>query len=49
MSDNMLNEACIRKWKPVLDHSDMPAIADAHRRATTATLLENQELQSTLT
>ena len=44
MSDNMLNEACIRKWKPVLDHSDMPAIADAHRRATTATLLENQEV-----
>lgn len=44
MSDNMLNEACIRKWKPVLDHGDMPAIADAHRRATTATLLENQEI-----
>ena len=44
MSDQMLNEAAIRKWKPVLDHSDMPAIADAHRRATTATLLENQEV-----
>ncbi len=43
MSDNTLNEAAIRKWKPVLDHTDMPAIADAHRRATTATLLENQE------
>jgi len=44
MSDNMLNEACIRKWKPVLDHGDMPSITDAHRRATTATLLENQEI-----
>jgi Major capsid protein Gp23 len=43
MSDEMLNEAAIRKWKPVLDHADMPPITDSHRRATTAKLLENQE------
>lgn len=43
MSDEMLNEAAIRKWKPVLDHADMPSITDSHRRATTARLLENQE------
>ena len=43
MSDEMLNEAAIRKWKPVLDHEDMPSITDSHRRATTARLLENQE------
>ena len=43
MSDNLLSEACIRKWKPVLDHPNMPSIVDHHRRATTATLLENQE------
>jgi len=39
-----LNEAITKKWKPILDHADMPKIADAHRRATTATLLENQEV-----
>ena len=39
-----LNEAIAKKWKPILDHADMPKIADAHRRATTATLLENQEI-----
>ena len=39
-----LNEAITKKWKPILDHADMPKIADAHRRATTATLLENQEI-----
>ena len=41
--NNMLTEQALRKWKPVLDHSDMAAITDPHRRAVTATLLENQE------
>jgi hypothetical protein len=44
MEENkMLTEQALRKWKPVLDHSDMAPIADPHRRAVTATLLENQE------
>ena len=43
MDDKMLTEATIRKWKPVLDHADLPQITDAHKRATIATLLENQE------
>jgi len=32
----------IKKWAPVLEHADMPAIKDAHRRLVTAQLLENQ-------
>ena len=43
MEDNFLTEHALRKWKPVLDHNDMNAITDPHRRAVTATLLENQE------
>ena len=31
-----------KKW-PVLEHQDLPEIKDAHKRAVTATLLENQE------
>ena len=41
--NSLLTEQALRKWKPVLDHSDMAPIADPHRRAVTATLLENQE------
>jgi len=43
MENKFLTEQAIRKWKPVLDHKDMAPIADAHKRATIATLLENQE------
>jgi hypothetical protein len=43
MEDKFLTEQALRKWKPVLDHNDMAAITDPHRRAVTATLLENQE------
>jgi hypothetical protein len=43
MENKFLTEQAIRKWKPVLDHSDLPKITDAHKRATVATLLENQE------
>ena len=46
MSDKILTEAAIRKWKPVLDHADMPAITDPIRRAVVAQLLENQEVDS---
>ena len=31
------------KWAPVLDYDGVDPIKDAHRRATTAILLENQE------
>ena len=33
----------IKKWQPVLEHPDLEKITDAHKRATVATLLENQE------
>ena len=32
-----------KKWQPVLEHPDLAKIKDAHKRAVTATLLENQE------
>ncbi|AFK66286.1 major capsid protein [Synechococcus phage S-CBM2] len=31
------------KWAPVLDHSDLPQIADKYKKAVTSVLLENQE------
>ena len=39
----MLAEELQNKWKPVLEHSDLPSITDAHRRLVTATMLENTE------
>ncbi len=33
----------MEKWAPVLEHDDVPSIADKHKKATTARLLENQE------
>jgi Major capsid protein Gp23 len=38
-----LNEDIQNKWKPVLEHEDLPAIKDAHKRSVTAVLLENTE------
>ncbi len=38
-----LNEEIQQKWAPVLNHEDLPAIKDAHRRGVVATLLENTE------
>jgi hypothetical protein len=43
MEEKFLTEQALRKWKPVIDHKDMAPITDAHKRATIATLLENQE------
>jgi len=40
---NILNENLIAKWKPLLEHPDLPKITDLHRRNTTAQLLENTE------
>jgi hypothetical protein len=39
----MLIEELVKKWGPVLEHSDLTPIKDAHRRGVTATLLENTE------
>jgi len=33
----------MEKWSPVLEHDDVPSIADKHKKATVARLLENQE------
>ncbi len=38
-----LAEEIQNKWKPVLEHTDLPEIKDAHRRAVTAQGLENTE------
>ena len=33
-----------KKWAPILEHTAMPRIEDAHKRAVMAQLLENQEI-----
>ena len=33
----------MKKWAPILEHSELPGIGDNYRKAITATLLENQE------
>lgn len=38
-----LNEHIQNKWKSVVDHPDLPAITDAHKRSVTAMVLENTE------
>jgi hypothetical protein len=38
-----LNEQLLNKWGPVLEHEDLSAITDVHRRVVTAQLLENTE------
>lgn len=42
MSSNV--SQLIQKWKPILEHNEMPAIKDNHRRGVTAQLLENQKV-----
>jgi len=39
----MLAEEVQNKWKPVLEHTDLPSIESAHKRAVTAQILENTE------
>jgi hypothetical protein len=39
----MLAEEVQNKWKPVLEHADLPSIESAHKRAVTAQILENTE------
>ena len=38
-----LAEEIQNKWKPILEHQDLPEIKDAHKRAVTAQILENTE------
>jgi len=38
-----LSEELQSKWSPVLEHGDLPAIKDPHKRAVTTIVLENQE------
>jgi hypothetical protein len=38
-----LSENLQKKWAPVLEHADMPAISDPYKRAVTAVILENQQ------
>ena len=40
---SMLSEEIQNKWKPVLEHADLPEIRGAHKRAVTAQILENTE------
>ena len=37
------NQDLLKKWAPILESTQMPAIADAQRKMDTAVLLENQE------
>jgi len=37
------HDALIKKWQPVIEHTDLPKIEDSHKRSVTAQLLENQQ------
>jgi hypothetical protein len=39
----MLNEELNAKWQPILEHPELDAISDQHKKAVTATVLENTE------
>ena len=41
-----VTDELVEKWQPVLEHPDLNEIKDTHKRATVATLLENQERAS---
>ena len=41
-----LSEDIQKKWQPVIEHPDLSEIKDPHKKAVTATLLENQEKAS---
>ena len=40
-----LSEGLQKKWEGVLDHPDLPKIADPYRKAVTAVVLENQAVE----
>ena len=39
----MRNEELMKKWTPILEHESFGKIQDSHRKAVTATILENTE------
>ena len=39
----ILNEQVQAKWKPILEHEELPQIEDNYKKSVTAILLENQE------
>ena len=39
----LLTEQLQKKWQPVLEHPDLPAITDSYKKNVTTILLENQE------
>jgi len=39
----MRNEELMKKWTPILEHETFGAITDSHKKAVTATILENTE------
>jgi hypothetical protein len=39
----MLNEELNAKWQPILEHPELQAISDSHKKAVTAVVLENTE------
>jgi len=39
----MLNEELQKKWQPILEHPELDAIKDVHKKAVTAIVLENTE------
>ena len=43
MENNIQYQAMMEKWAPVLNEESAGSIKDAHRRAVTAMVLENQE------
>tara|TARA_R110000796_G_scaffold3035_6_gene11589 strand:- start:8750 stop:10084 length:1335 start_codon:yes stop_codon:yes gene_type:complete len=38
-----LYEDLQNKWQPIIEHADLPSIADSHRKSVTAVCLENTE------
>ena len=36
-------DSLVEKWGPVINHADLPAIEDVHKKRVTAVLLENQK------
>ena len=39
----MRNEQLMEKWAPILEHDALPTIQESHKKAVTATILENTE------
>lgn len=39
----MLSQELLTKWEKVIDHKDLPAITESHRRTVVAQMLENTE------